>query len=94
MRKTKKLLATFLSLAMIFSACSAVGLVKAAAGDYAGMVLNFETGTRDTATGTHPGYADYYKDPTTRSGNATSYGGFSVGYVTGEVLDITAQTAL
>ena len=84
MRKAKKFLATFLSLAMIFSACSAVCLVKAAAGDYAGMVLNFETGTRDTATGTHPGYEAYYKNPTTRSGNATSYGGFSVGYVTGE----------
>ena len=84
MRKAKKFLATFLSLAMIYSACSAVCLVKAAAGDYAGMVLNFETGAQDTATGTHPGYEAYYKNPTTRSGNATSYGGFSVGYVTGE----------
>ena len=82
MRKTKKLLATFLSLAMIFSACSAVGLVKAAAGDYAGMVLNFETGTRDTATGTHPGYEAYYGKPGDAAiGSATRIKGMNVGYV-------------
>ena len=82
MRKAKKFLATFLSLAMIYSACSAVCLVKAAAGDYAGMVLNFETGAQDTATGTHPGYEAYYGKPGDAAiGSATRIKGMNVGYV-------------
>ena len=85
MKKTKKLLATLLSLVMIISACSVLGLVHAAAGDYAGMVLNFETGDRDVTTGTHPGYETYYgKQGDAKNGNASRINGFNVGYVNSE----------
>ena len=48
----------------------------------AGMILNFETGTRNISTGTHPGYESYYGKPgDSKNGNATRGDDFDVGYI-------------
>ena len=82
----RKILPLIVACSLFLSSIPLMGMFDInAASTVSGMLLNFESGTRDVTTGTHPGYESYYGKPgDVKNGNASRINGFNVGYVDGD----------